>query len=41
MSPSRRQLSKEIIHELMEKKKKMYVVPSLVECHSTIASFNL
>jgi hypothetical protein len=39
--PSKRQFSQDILPGLVEKKNLLYVLPALVECHSTTASFDL
>ncbi len=39
--PSRKQFFHELLFELMEKIKQLYVLPTLIECHSTTSSFDL
>jgi hypothetical protein len=39
--PFRKKNSNKLLHKIMEKTKQLHVLPALVECHSTIASFNL
>jgi hypothetical protein len=38
---SRKQLSNELLPKLVEKTKRLYVLPALIKCHFTIASFDL
>jgi hypothetical protein len=38
---SKKQIFNELLPELMEKLKQLYVLPTLVECHSTTANFDM